>query len=293
MGRNVLSRVTIVLEAIKFPHSIFALPFALLGCFLAARSWPGSVKLILVILAMASVRSVAMSYNRLVDHELDKINPRTADRALPSGTLSRRSLWIFLALSAFAAALVCLLFEYLFNNTYPIVLLPFLLVYVTAYSHTKRFTWLCHYWLGSVLGLAVVAGAIAVDPTRLSWGPILVGLGVCFWTAGFDIIYSLLDIDHDCREKVQSIAARFGPARALWVSRGTHAAAFAFFAWGGHLSRLDGFYLVGLLTAGALLVLEHRLVRADDFSRVNVAFFTVNGVLSVLLSGMGVIDVLY
>lgn len=291
MENKPLRQMGVLLEAIKFSHSVFALPFALFAIILAGWTWPAWGKLALVVACMVLVRSVAMSYNRLVDQEIDKHNPRTRGRALPAGRLTRRTLWAVLIAGTLGAMLGCLGFGWLYNNWYPAVLLIPLIVYVCGYSHTKRFTWSCHYWLGSVLGLSVPAGFLAVDPSSVSAGAAVLGLGVCLWTAGFDMIYSLLDVDYDRREGIHSIPACFGVSTGLWVSRMTHVGAFVCFVFGGWYFGLGHFYAVGLAAGGGLLVFEHWLVRPDDFSRVNTAFFTINGALSIFLCGMGIVDV--
>jgi len=293
MVKALVQRTAVFLEAIKFSHSVFALPFAMFATVLADAGWPGWDKLGLAGACMVCVRTVAMAYNRLADQKLDSRNPRTRDRALPAGRLTRSDMWTLLLAGVFGASGACFGFGYLFGNWYPAALLVPLLLYVCAYSHAKRFTWLCHYWLGSVLGLSVPAGFLAVDPRTVSAGTLLVALAVCLWTAGFDIIYSLGDLDRDRAEGLYSIPARFGVRAGLWVSRITHLCAFACLVLAGPYFALGSFYAVGLAGVGGLLVLEHSLVRPDDFSRISTAFFTVNGILSIFLSGMGVIDVLW
>jgi 4-hydroxybenzoate polyprenyltransferase len=291
--QNILTRVATLLDTIKFSHSIFALPFALFACFLAAEGWPGTGRLILIVLCMVFVRSASMSYNRLADHGLDKHNPRTADRALPAGKLSRTVVWGFALVTVFGAFATCYGFRYFFNNSYPIILLPILLAYVSLYSHSKRFTWACHFWLGSVLGLSVIAAFVAINPPGISWGAILLASGVALWTAGFDIIYAMQDLDFDRQAGLYSIPARFGLSRGLLAARIIHGGAFVCYALAGYYLSLSGVYFTGLIVAGGLLIYEHQLVRSDDLSRVNMAFFTVNGLLSIVVSGMGIIDVFY
>jgi len=293
MCEAVTRRIADLLEAIKFSHSVFALPFALFGGFLSAAGWLGSGKLILIVLCMIFVRSAAMSYNRLADQDLDARNPRTADRALPAGRLSRRFLWSFLLANCAGGAIVCYLFRYFFSNTYPLLLIGPVLFYVCLYSKAKRYTWLSHFWLGSVLGLSPLGAFVAVDPSAVSLGAVALALGVCLWTAGFDIIYSTLDIDFDRSASLFSIPIRFGVAKALWVARASHVCAFLCFTACGYHYQLGWFYAVGLLGAAIFMLVEHRLVRPDDLSRVNVAFFTTNGLLSIFLSTMGIIDVCY
>ncbi len=286
-------RIATLLEAIKFSHSIFALPFALLACFLASEGGPSVLKVVLIVVCMVLVRSVAMSYNRLADRKIDARNPRTAERALPAGKLSTGFMRGFMAICSVLAVLVCWLFDKRFGNVWPVLLIVPLLIYVCSYSHAKRFTWLSHYWLGSVLGSSVIATFVAIDPGKLSAGGVFLAVGVCLWTAGFDIIYSLLDVDYDRREGLFSIPARFGSVAALTVARVTHVLAFVSFALAGYTAGLTQFYVAGLVATGALLIIEHRMVRPGDLSRVNVAFFTMNGILSVFLSAMGIVDVLF
>ena len=270
-----------ILEAIKFRHSVFALPFALTGAALAFRgSGLGAAdaawKLGWIVVAMVGARSAAMAFNRLIDASIDARNPRTASRALPTGSLSKRFTAMFVALSA--AVLVLAAAQL---NPLCLKLSPLALAIALGYSYTKRFTALSHLVLGAALGIAPAAAWVAV---RGTFDPVILYLAsaVTLWTAGFDIIYSCQDIDFDRASGLHSIPARLGVARALLVSRLFHAGMVAVLivAW----IRLDlgWLALIGVGAVGALLVYEQSLVRASDLSRVDAAFFSVNGWVSVL-----------
>ena len=269
-----------VLEAIKFQHSVFALPFALTGALLALRDSglaAGEVawKLGWIVVAMVAARSAAMAFNRLADASLDGRNPRTAGRALPSGTLSRGFAGAFVALSS---AVFCLAAAML--NPLCLRLSPFALAIALGYSYTKRFTALSHLVLGAALGMAPAAAWIAV---RGSFDPEILYLSaaVALWTAGFDILYSCQDVAFDRTAGLHSVPARLGVTNALLVSRLLHACmvpllVLAWRSWG-----LGPLALVGVMVVAGLLAYEQALVRPDDLSRINAAFFTVNGWVSV------------
>jgi len=271
---------------IKFSHTLFALPFALLAAFLAADGWPRAATLGKILLAMIGARSAAMAHNRLADRRLDAANPRTASRALPSGELSVRFVWVFLVCSVglFVAAAASL-------NRLTLALSPVALVLLLAYSYTKRFTALSHLVLGLCLGIAPVGAWIAVRGS-IALLPVLLGLAVLFWTAGFDVIYALQDESHDRAAGLRSIPARFGARTALWISAGFHATmvVLLFAVW-----RLAGggfVFLAGIAATLAALVYQHAIVRPGDLSRVDAAFFTANGFVSVTLAACGIAQVL-
>jgi len=287
-----LRKLLILLDTIKFQHSVFALPFALLAAFAADQGAPAGIKLVLLVACMVLVRTVAMSYNRLSDHDLDSDNPRTTQRALPAGLLRRSSLWLLLALAASGAIAACVLFAVIYNNLYPLILIVPLFIYICGYSHAKRFTWLSHLWLGSVLGLSTVGAAIAVSPSAVSPGIVCLFVGVTLWTAGFDVIYSLLDVDFDRARGLFSIPACFGPSQGRSAARLMHMGAVLAFAGAGRWLGLGWLYGFGLVVAAGLLVWEHRLARTEEAGRIQHAFFTLNAVLSIFLSGMGILDIL-
>lgn len=265
-------------EMIKLQHTVFALPFAIIALITAAGdSWPPLVVWLWVLLAMVAARTAAMSFNRLADQEVDRINPRTAARALPAGRLSRGFVWVVtlvcIGLYVLAAAML--------NRLCLVLALPALAV-LLGYSFSKRFTHLSHLWLGLALGIAPVGAWIAVTGS-IELPALVLGLAVILWVAGFDVIYSLQDEEFDRAHGLHSLPARFGAARALLLARCFHLLAFAaffvfaYFAGGGWLR------WAAVAGAGLLLAWQHRLVRADDLSAVGAAFFTANGVLALLM----------
>ncbi len=262
---------------VKFSHSVFALPFALAGAALAAaESGVDWRRILWIVVAMVAARNAAMGFNRLVDHTIDARNPRTAGRELPSGRLSRAAVWTF-------TAVLAAVFVFAAFRLGPLCgwLAPVALLIVFGYSYTKRFTWVSHLVLGLALAIAPVGGWLAVSGRfdRLPW---LLGLAVLLWVAGFDVIYACQDVDFDRREGLRSIPARFGVARGLWLARGFHVGALAAMAGVGVLAELHPVYWIGWLIIGGLLLWEHRLVQADDLSRLGVAFFNMNGIISAI-----------
>jgi 4-hydroxybenzoate polyprenyltransferase len=276
---------------IKISHTIFAMPWALLATFLAANGLPRAGQLGLIVLCMVTARTVAMSSNRLLDAELDARNPRTARRGIPSGQLSCGFFIAAAVACGFAFIAATSLFGFIYSNWFPLILAVPVLAFIASYPLLKRFTRLCHYYLGAALALAPVCAWIAVTG-RIGVPPLLIAGAVLLWTAGFDIIYACQDYQSDLQTGVASVPARIGIARALWVSRLTHAAALAFMVALGLTSpQLGLLYSIGVGCAAALLVFEHSLVRADDLSKVGIAFFTMNGIISVLVGTLGIIDV--
>ncbi len=284
-----LRKIAELLEAIKFQHSVFALPFALTATLLALRgtdmSGPDLVwKLVWIIVAMVAARSAAMAFNRLIDAPMDALNPRTASRALPAGRLSKRFAAVFVSISA--AVLVLAAWQL---NPLCFKLSPLALALALGYSYTKRFTALSHVVLGTVLGVAPAAAWIAVRGT-LDPEILLLALAVTLWTAGFDIIYSCQDVAFDRSAGLHSIPARLGVARALLVSRLLHVGMVACLLGMWLNMGLGLIALLGVVTMAGLLVYEQSLVSADDLSRVDAAFFTVNGWASVLFAAFWAVD---
>ena len=273
---DVLSRAVLYGRMIKIAHSVFALPFALASAALAARDgfrWP---QLAWIVLAMVGARSAAMGFNRLADHAIDAKNPRTASRELPAGVLGRGEVWALVLLSA--AALV---FAAAMLNPLCLALSPVALAVVFGYSYTKRFTALSHLVLGLALAIAPVGAWLAIRGA-FSPIPVLIGCAVLFWVAGFDVIYACQDADFDRASGLHSLPARLGIARALALARAFHVAAVALLAAAYPLAGIHPLYLGGVIVIAAILLYEHTLVRADDLSRVDAAFFTMNGWVSVL-----------
>ena len=262
---------------VKFSHTLFALPFALSGAALAAaESGIRAQQLGWIVLAMVGARNAAMSFNRLADLDYDARNPRTAARELPRGSLSRRAVWA--ATLALAA-----LFVFASFRLYPLCgwLSPVALAVILGYSYTKRFTWTSHLLLGLALAMAPVGGWLAIRGSfsAVAWS---LGAAVLLWVAGFAVIYACQDVDFDRREGLYSIPARFGVSRSLVIARLLHGGALAALALVGWLGALHPVYWVGWLLVAALLVWEHRLVRTEDMSRLGIAFFNMNGVISVV-----------
>ncbi|HZI18191.1 MAG TPA: UbiA-like polyprenyltransferase [Pyrinomonadaceae bacterium] len=266
------------LEMVKIEHTLFALPFAFLGAVLAAGGLPSAWQALWVTAAMVGARSAAMAFNRIADREFDAANPRTRDRAIPAGQLSVGFAWGFTLVSAalffLAAAML---------NRLTLALSPVALGSVLLYSYTKRFTSLSHVVLGWCLAIAPTGAWIAVRGAIDSPVPLLLSLVVLLWTAGFDVLYSCQDCEFDRAAGLRSIPARLGVGRALWVSRLLHAGAFSALAGLYSAAGLGALALLGVAATGALLVYQHSLVRADDLSRLNAAFFTANAFVSVIL----------
>jgi 4-hydroxybenzoate polyprenyltransferase len=265
-------------EMVAFKHSIFALPFAIISLLTAAApSWPSLRSWLWVGVAMVSARTAAMAFNRLVDHRVDAENPRTADRSLPAGRLSRRSAWVVTGTSAvlFVVAAAAL------NRLCLILAVPTLAI-LLGYSFAKRFTAASHLWLGLGLGIAPVGAWIAVTG-RVDWAPVMLAGAVCLWVAGFDIIYSLQDEAFDRAHGLFSLPARLGGRRALMMARGAHALAFAGFLAFAAAAGGGPFRLAAVAIAGALLAWQHRLISADDLTAVNAAFFSANGTLALMM----------
>ena len=269
------------LELIKFEHTIFALPFAYLGMLLAADGWPGWSQLIWITLAMAAARTVAMGFNRLADRYLDARNPRTALRPLVTGAISTRTAWIGTMLAA--ALLIVAAWQL---GPLPLKLAPGALLFLFGYSFTKRFTWLSHFILGFTDALApagawaAVRGSLFTPADLPAW--LLTAL-VTLWIGGFDLIYACQDVEVDRREGLCSIPARFGIAAALRLSWLSHLLTVLLLGTLGWVMQLSWPYWVGVAISAGLLAWEHSLVRPGDLSRVNVAFFNVNGYISVTL----------
>ena len=262
---------------IKFSHSIFALPFAFSGAALAAKEAGVSpLQVGWIALAMVGARSAAMGFNRLVDRHIDLANPRTAGRELPSGQVSPLAVGLLVGLSS-----AVLLFAAWNLNPLCLYLSPLVLGVLFTYSLCKRFTWASHLVLGLSLGGAPLGAWVAVTG-GYAWPPVLLGLAVLMWVAGFDIIYACQDYDHDVAVGLFSIPARFGVYRALNIARGLHLLAVAVMLLVGHSAALGVIYWLGVAAIAALLLWEHRLVRPDDLTRVNTAFFNLNAVISVL-----------
>ncbi len=272
-----MRKIGTLLEMIKFKHTIFALPFAFTGAFLAAHGAPDLRIICWVILAMAGARTCAMGFNRIVDSRFDGANPRTMGRALPAGEVTKAEAWAMVILAGMLFFFAC----YSLNRL-TLILAPFALSLTLFYSLTKRFTSFCHVVLGVALALSPLGGWAAVAGS-LSHYPYVLSMGVLFWVAGFDTIYACLDADFDRKTGLYSLPSRLGRENAFRLAVIFHMLAFVFFTVTGIVSGLNYFYYIGIvLTAGALFY-QHILVNPKDLSRINAAFFSMNGFISLTL----------
>ena len=279
-------KLKIIFDMIKFEHTIFALPFAIMSAFIASDGLPPLDKCGWILAAMVGARSCAMAFNRLVDAKIDRANPRTEMRAIPAGLITTGSVWTFIVVSA-----GLLVFSAYKLNPLAFALSPLALGITLGYSYAKRFTSLSHFWLGLSLSIAPIGAWIAVKG-RFDWAPMLLGLSVLLWTAGFDIIYACQDFEFDRRTRLHSIPARFGIRRALWLSAVLHVITVSILVGLSVLPNLGVLYLIGVSVVTLILVYEHAIVGPNDLSRVNLAFFTLNGMVSLILSVLSVADLL-
>jgi len=277
------------LELIRFSHTIFALPFALLSAVLAWRTvefrWRDLAG---ILLCMVFARSTSMAFNRIADRHIDAQNPRTSGRHLPAGLLSLRVVVMFTVVCAAGFMASTLFF---LPNRLPLFLAVPVQAFLCAYSYAKRWTSFAHYWLGAALMLAPITAWIAIAGD-MAWPPVLLGLAVFFWVGGFDIIYACQDVDFDRAQRLSSVPARFGVARALRIAAFSHLLTVACLLGLWWSAQLGSLFLVSVIAVGVLLAYEHWLVRPDDLTRINVAFFNVNAIISLGLFLVGLLDVL-
>jgi len=293
---NPLRRIRQLLEMIRFSHTLFALPFALLAAVMAwtanARSRPPTAfrgqDLAGILVCMVFARSAAMAFNRMADRRLDALNPRTRQRHLPTGALAVGSVVLFTVVCALGFVAGTLLF--LPHNPIPLVAAAPVLMFLFGYTFAKRFTLLSHFWLGAALMLAPLAAWVAIR-AEIAWPPVLLGLAVMLWVAGFDMIYACQDVQFDVAMRLRSVPARFGVAAALRLAALCHLGMVVLLLVLPLVYRHFGvIYSAGVCAIALLLAYEHRLVRPDDLSRVNQAFFHVNAVVSIGLLVIGVVD---
>jgi 4-hydroxybenzoate polyprenyltransferase len=286
MSATALSLPRRFASLVKFEHTVFALPFAYVGAFLALDGYPGTANLIWLTLAMAGARTLAMALNRLVDAELDARNPRTATREIPAGVLSRAQVWALCAAALALYLVAAFQLEPIVRWLWPIPVVMFVI-----YPYLKRLTWLCHLWLGAVDGLAPMGGWVAVTG-KLPWEAWALGGAVATWVAGFDIFYSLFDIEIDRAQGLHSWAVRFGERGAFLGARLMHLATVVLLIAVGLGLVVDWWYWAGVGVVAGLLAYEHSLVRPNDLRRLDAAFFTMNGVISVAFFAFVFADVL-
>jgi 4-hydroxybenzoate polyprenyltransferase len=286
MERTQTGGIADLLDMIKFPHTIFALPFAFTGMLLAAKGFPTLPVIGWIVLAMVGARTAAMTWNRIADRDIDAKNPRTASRHLPAGKVGLAQAWAMLV-----AGTALMLIAAWKLNFLCLALSPIALGAVFLYPYAKRFTSLCHYLLGFCLAAAPLGAWVAVTG-EWSWRIVPLGVAVMIWTAGFDVLYALQDLDFDKKEGLHSLPCRLGVPRSLLLARVLHAGMFLLLVAQIPLFGMGLWYSLGLIPIGAFLVYEHSLVSARDLSRLNAAFFTMNGIVSVAVFVATLIDVL-
>ncbi|MBI5678429.1 MAG: UbiA family prenyltransferase [Planctomycetes bacterium] len=280
-----LQKITTLLNLIKFSHTIFSFPFAVMSAFLAAGGMPGIKQLLLIIAALVTARSAAMSFNRLVDTHYDVNNPRTTYRVALQKKIGRTNMWIFTILCV-ALFILC---AWLLNRL-ALYMSPLAILIVFGYSYTKRFTHLSHFVLGLALALSPIGAWVGIQGT-LAVTPFLLACAVVLWTAGFDIIYACQDVEHDVKSGLHSIPRRLGIKGALILSGILHLFMVGILLLLPRYTSLSSIYSIGVYIVAALLLYEHSLVKPKDLSRVNTAFFTVNGIISMGLMGVTLIDI--
>jgi 4-hydroxybenzoate polyprenyltransferase len=282
---GLLKKITSILNLIKFSHTIFSFPFAVMSAFLAADGMPGLKQLLLILAALITARSAAMSFNRLVDTSYDVHNPRTAYRVTLQKKIGRSSVWIFTIL-----CVILFVFCAWLLNQVAFFMAPLAILVIFGYSYTKRFTHLSHFVLGLALGLSPIGAWVGIQGT-LTATPFLLGFAVVLWTAGFDIIYACQDLEHDVKTGLYSIPKKLGIKGALILSGILHLFMVSVLLAVSRYTDLGSVYTIGVCIIAALLIYEHALVRPKDLSKINTAFFTVNGIISVGLMGITLLDI--
>lgn len=283
---GILAKIRVFLEMIKFSHTIFALPFALTGALLAAGGLPSPTQTFWIVMAMVGARTAAMGLNRVIDAEIDAKNPRTAGRAIPAGLLGKGTVALFIVMSV-----ALMLYSAARLNPLCLKLAPIALFFLVLYSFCKRFTALAHLVLGLCLGAAPVGAWVAIRGS-VDLPIVLMGLAVLFWVAGFDILYALQDLDFDRRAGLHSIPVRLGVAGSLWTARIFSLAMVLLLCAVYLLLPLGNIFLTGIVVATALLVYEHWLLRNGDLAKLDMAFFTTNGYISIIIFAATLMDIL-
>jgi 4-hydroxybenzoate polyprenyltransferase len=282
-----VKNLKVIFEDIKIQHTVFALPFALMSAFIASNGVPPSDKLLWILLSMVGARSSAMSFNRVIDVNYDRENPRTKERALPKGRIRKSHYIIFLLISAILFVFSCMML-----NRLALILSPVALLIVCFYSYTKRFTIFSHFFLGLSLSLAPIGAWVAIRE-EISIVSIVLGLAVIFWLAGLDIIYACQDVEFDKSHGLFSFPARLGIAKALKLSALFHTIMILLLFSLIFSENLGLFFIIGVVLIAGLLWYEHSIIKPDDLSKVNIAFFNVNGIISIGLMIITIIDIIY
>jgi 4-hydroxybenzoate polyprenyltransferase len=272
-----LKKISALLEMIKFKHTVFALPFAFMGAWLAQGGVPAVMVFLWIVLAMAGARTSAMGFNRIIDARFDQENPRTANRAIPAGEVRMAEAWAMVVIAAIVFFVACFKL-----NLLTLKLSPFALGLTFFYSYTKRFTWFCHVILGVDLAFSPLGGFVAVKGSFAGF-PWMLSAAVLFWVAGFDAVYACMDADFDKGCGLHSMPARFGREGAFKLAVFFHLIAFIFFAYTGLYCGLNIYYFLGVVITGLALFYQHLIVNPRDLSNISMSFFTMNGIISVTL----------
>jgi 4-hydroxybenzoate polyprenyltransferase len=289
------ARLSLALKDIKLAHSVFALPFAVLGAFLVLPPDPAprtlTIQLALIVACMVTARTYAMLVNRIADIDIDKHNDRTKRRAFASGALSKRDGHLLIAASALAFIAACALFLILLKNPVPLIAAAPVLAFIAFYSFTKRFTFLCHLFLGAALAISPICAAVAIDPALPPPAVLWLSAMVLVWVAGFDVIYALQDLEYDQQSNLNSVPQTFGWKRAVWIARALHLLAIAaLLLTGGSDPRFGSFFAGAVALTIILLVIEHAVLATRGRAGIPIAFFTINGLISLMLGTCGVLD---
>jgi len=271
-----LAKLSAIFTDIKIQHTVFALPFAVMSAFIASGGLPETKKLAWIVVCMLGARSAAMAFNRIIDARFDAKNPRTQGRALPSGRVDKNSYWLFLIVFS-----LVFIFSAGMLNQLALYLSPLALIIIFFYSLTKRFTLYSHFWLGLAISIAPVGAWVAIRE-EISFVSLLLGTAVVFWLVGFDILYSCMDVKFDRENNLKSIPQRFGVENALRIAFASHVLMILFLVvLLQFVAELGILYSVGVIIVAGLLIYEHSLVRPDDLSKINIAFFNMNGIISI------------
>ena len=282
---TLFERLKVFLEMIKFSHTLFALPFAFTGALLAARGMPTAGQIIWILLAMVGARTAAMGLNRLIDAEIDARNPRTATRAIPAGLLSKGSVALFILIS-----LLLLLYAAYRLNPLCLKLSPLAIFFLVLYSYCKRFTALAHVVLGLCLAAAPIGAWIAIKG-EVNLPPLLLGGAVMFWVAGFDILYALQDLEFDRQAGLHSIPVKLGVTRSLWLARIFSLVMIVLLSWLWLAASLGIAFICGIAAVSLLLLYEHWLLKDGDLTKLDLAFFTMNGYVSIIIFSATVVEI--
>ena len=271
-----LAKLSAIFTDIKIQHTVFALPFAVMSAFIASGGLPETEKLAWIVVCMLGARSAAMAFNRIIDARFDAKNPRTQGRALPSGRVDKNSYWLFLIVFS-----LVFIFSAGMLNQLALYLSPLALIIIFFYSLTKRFTLYSHFWLGLAISIAPIGAWVAIRE-EISFVSLLLGAAVVFWLVGFDILYSCMDVKFDRENNLKSIPQRFGVQNALRIAFASHVLMILFLViLLQFVAELGILYSVGVIIVAGLLIYEHSLVRPDDLSKINIAFFNMNGIISI------------